>query len=133
MVIFPVDEDLRFWVLNLDERLKPFLPAIDDSWYQDMISCFQIAAMRPDCKESVCRAGSVIFHKIIKNHYLVDGNKRSAVLCTYLIFSVNVLPLALTPDELYESARQVAQSKEAPDKLIAALTDYFEKSCRAKP
>lgn len=130
MARFPTEEELRVWVENLDEDLKNYLPIIDEAWHREMVSCFQVAALRPDCQASACRAGAVVFHKIIKNHYRIDGNKRSAVICSYLIFVVNGLHLSTPPETLYGLAKHVAESKSEPERLIIEIDEKFLSACR---
>lgn len=86
-VIFPTATDLDDWVGGLDDGLLPFLPEIDDVWFQEMVSCFQIA------------------------------------------FAVNGLHLTLSPHELYEMSKGVAQAVEGPENVIADIGSRFTASC----
>ncbi len=131
MVRFPDEEEVRVWIEGLDHELKTYLPLIDEGWYQEMASSFQITALRPDCKEDVCKAGAVLFHKINKNHYRVDGNKRSAVICTYLFFVINGMHLSVLPESLYAIAKGVAENQEKPEDAIEKVFAVFLSSCRA--
>lgn len=130
-VRYPTDKDLRLWVGALSKTwLVKYLPGMDDGWYEQMISCFQVTALHPTGKADACGAGAMLFHKITKNHYRVDGNKRSALICTYLFFVVNRLDLDVHPDELYELARRVADSDERPEKIISDISSHFTKVCK---
>ena len=130
-VEYPADEDLHLWVEALSKTgLAKYLPIIDDVWYEQMVSCLQVTALHPVGKTDACGAGAMLFHKITKNHYRIDGNKRSAVICTYLFFVVNRLDLDLLPDELYELARRVADSEESPEKIIGEIRAHFTKVCK---
>ena len=122
---------LRRWADDLSEsELKKYLPEIDESWYLEMLSCFEVTSLRPDCRTDACRAGAVLFYKIIKNHYRIDGNKRSALVCIYLFFVANQLDLATPWEKAYESAREVAMSTEPAEKIIESIAAGFLSACK---
>ncbi|MFH2232614.1 MAG: hypothetical protein ABII13_05620 [Patescibacteria group bacterium] len=106
---------IRAWYFMLkenDEFQKAFyLPAIDGAWCEQMLSAFQTTAIRPDCRTNIKQAAACVFYKITKNHYRVDGNKRSAVICIFFFFLVNGFWLNMPSIELYELSRELAMSK----------------------
>lgn len=130
MLNFPDEKDLGSWLRKLENTdLEPFLPGIDEDWFRQMLSAFQTTALRPDCRTDACLSGAVIFHKIIKNHYRVDGNKRSAVICAYLFFVANGLHLRIGPDALYELARRVAESRSDTEEVVNSVRSLFSGAC----
>ncbi len=130
MLNFPGERDLLSWLRKLEHTdLEPFLPGIDEAWFRQMLSAFQTTALRPDCTSDPCLSGAVIFHKIIKNHYRIDGNKRSAVICTYLFFVANSRHLRIAPDILYELARAVAESHAASEEVVKRIRMRFSEAC----
>lgn len=130
-VVIPNREDLEIWTKALKglPDLGAYLPLIDDSWFSEMRSCFEVALLHPDAKSDVCRAGAAIFHKVTKNHYRIDGNKRSAVITTYLFFLINGCRLNIAWKDLYEVARTVADSKLSVEDAVGVVHDAFKATC----
>lgn len=89
--------------------------------------------LRPDAKTDVCRAGAAIFHKVTKNHYRIDGNKRSAVIAIYLYFLINNCKLNIAWDDLYELARTVADSQKQVEEIIDIVCEAFNATCEVGP
>lgn len=52
-------------------------------------------------------AGAYLFH-IARNHPFVDGNKRTALMCTLVFLGLNGERLSADPDELYRLVDGVA-------------------------
>jgi len=133
MVRFPDEEELRIWVKELElSGLRDALPDIDDEWYRQMLSSYQLTAMRPDCLGNLCLSGAVVFHRITKNHYRVDGNKRSAVISTFLLFNVNGSHLNVSWKDLYAISKEVARSKKTPEVVVGAIHAVFSVACRKR-
>jgi death on curing protein len=69
---------------------------------------------------------AVMFYRIIKNHPLQNGNKRTAVVVTMLFLYKNKKMFDLTPNELYDLACDVAASSaDNSDKIIFELKNNF--------
>jgi len=124
-VKFISEDELKYWVGSLQQHNFVYLPHIDDVWFEEIISCFKTACIVPVCRTDVFAAGARIFYKIIKNHYRIDGNKRSALICIYLFFLVNNVLLRPQPATLYSLARKVADSREKSEHLIQTLRIFF--------
>jgi len=64
---------------------------------------------------------AALLHSIAKNRALVEGNKRTAWLCTAGFGDLNGVELALTSDEAYDLVLEVASTQmelpEIPDRL----------------
>ena len=58
--------------------LAKHLPELPEDWYQKMLDCLERVQL-PYYKDNYERLAS-LFYNIIKNHHLIDGNKRSAVI-----------------------------------------------------
>lgn len=124
---FPDLEMIRFWygmLIRNDILQKAFyLPLIDDEWYREMLSAFETTALHPDCRTNIEHATARICYKITKNHYRVDGNKRSAVMCTFLFLMLNGCWLSITPRELRRFLKGVAKSPaEQSEREIQRIT-----------
>jgi len=129
-VEYPVLEDIKTWYLALNNRTRFkrafFLPPLDETWCEEMRSAFETTSLLPDCRHDVCRAAAVVFYKINKNHYRVDGNKRSAVICTIFFLMINNHWLEMSPKELYALAKEVAESDHGDvDAVIAKVEHQF--------
>lgn len=126
----PTRSELDLWLKFVSETLASYLPPYNPRWSEHMLSCFRVAALAPD-SNNLCRLGARIFYKIAKNHYLVDGNKRSAVICTYFFFLLNGHDLDVTPSSLYKVAIAVVEDKELDsDEAIDILAEEFFPVCK---
>lgn len=134
-VRIPDREDLRIWISALYKlpALGAYLPLVDDAWFEEMRSCFEVAMLHPDSRNDVSRAAAAIFYKITKNHYRVDGNKRSAVITTYLFFFINNCRLTIAWEDVYELARTVAESKQNAEVVIGRLYAALRAACEPGP
>jgi death-on-curing family protein len=123
--------ELDNWLDVISELLDDFLPPTNNQWSKLMRDCFDVAQLAPD-HPNIFRMSARIFYKITKNHYLIDGNKRSAVICIYLFLFKNNFSLAIEPDELYHLAKSVADSKQLSEELEDMLETIFKISIMTK-
>lgn len=86
----------------------------------------------PD-RGDVYAVGGRIFYKIAKNHHLVDGNKRSAVICTYLFFFKNHIRLDFPAFALYALAKEIVESPKGSEALGLKLRDTFRRFSESDP
>lgn len=128
---------LKFWSARLQELPEAFLaeeglPGMDDDWVDLMISCSEVCQMAQSysSEKDINRVAAHLFYKIVKNHYLVDGNKRSAVVCTYLFLLLNEKRLTVPEGDLLAFAKNMASSGEPESVCVNAaalfLEDYTE-------
>src|SRR6185369_1409478 len=67
---------------------------------------------------------AALIHSLCKNHALVDGNKRLALLAGVTFLRVNGRRVALSQDEAFDLIMRVAEgSAEVPD-IAAFLTEH---------
>ncbi len=93
------------------QMLGKYIPNIDQYWIENVGSSIERAYF-------VCSSqgldkyevASRIFYNIAKGHFTGDGNKRSALICTYVFLMFNNLFIA-DPNMVYAFARRVARSK----------------------
>lgn len=130
-VSIPTPEELKIWAAALSRlpELGAYLPIIDDAWFIEMRSCLEAAMLHPKSKLDICHAGAAIFYEVTKNHYRIDGNKRSAVITTYLFFVINGCRLRIEWEDLYELAKTVAMSEKNVDSVVEAIYPAFLTSC----
>lgn len=128
MLFYPKKQLIGGWaniVASLD-NLRDYLPAINDSWVATIESEITLTAMHPD-RDDLAKSAARLFYRIIKNHRFIDGNKRSAVINTYLLVLYNRNSLQLRPQVLYELSRLVAESQKPQETTIDELAQLFEK------
>lgn len=130
-VVFFDEFLLRRWVedLRLNETTLE-LPLIDEQWYSEVMSCVEVTQIHPDFVADCHRSGASIFYKVNKNHYRIDGNKRSAVISVYLFYIVNDYHLRPRPAELREFAKNIALSQKKSVECMEKIREFFEKNTK---
>lgn len=126
-LFYPSAEVILEWGRLLEKseggELEGLLPFVDENWASEMRDCFEVNSLHPDA--DIVSASARLFHRITKNHRLVDGNKRSAVICTYLFIFGNGYNLDVSARNLYELARRIAQDEASPEKAVDILKQIF--------
>lgn len=89
-IVYPDKESLKQWanalrnptVFSLED-----LPDFNEGWLDNIIKIFDLIKMShyPD---TLHHKGAHLFYKIAKNHYFINGNKRSAVMATYFFYFI---------------------------------------------
>lgn len=133
-VIIPDRESLLWWVdllANNPAFLKRHLPKMDAAWVREVQSILERVSF-PYFKDDVHHKCAQIFYKIIKNHCLTDGNKRSAVIVLYLVYLLNNEIILTKPMSLRSLARRVASDKlietpkiHKPEAVVSILETVF--------
>jgi len=123
---FPNTEDILWWGKQLLESEFPeeYLPIITRKWARSIADCVEVTSLLPSNNDVIESAGR-IFYKVIKNHRLVDGNKRSSLVVTYFFLALNGFRLKISPNVLYELARTVAKEKEFHEDTVGRLKTVF--------
>ena len=80
-----------------------------------------------DLYRSVVAKAGCLFRGLIKNHPLVDGNKRVAVTTTTTFLLLNGYRLTASNNEIRDYALRVARHRG--EYSIAAITRWFSKRC----
>lgn len=124
---FPGKEHILIWanVLLELESLARYLPAFNEEWAKILESDFRLCQMHPD-SSSISRSAARLFYRITKNHHFIDGNKRSAIVCTYLLFIHNSYMLQMSWRGLYHLAKLVAKDKANQENVIDRVAKMFE-------
>ena len=86
------------------------------------------AAARPQSSAFGTRAypthalkAAALLHSIVRNHALVDGNKRLAWLATVVFSELNGAPVELTDDEAFDLVMAAAAGDVDVEYIAAAL------------
>lgn|GEM_PF-3221838 len=125
-LVYPDKKIIGRWaeLVSKMEHLRNYLPNINDTWISTIEGEFILTSMHPD-RDDLAKSAARLFYRIIKNHRFVDGNKRSALLNTYLFIIWNRHGLNLSPETLYLRSKDVAKSKEAQEEVIRDLAELF--------
>jgi death-on-curing family protein len=116
--IFPDRGDIDSWVSYLTDdkedefkrTMKPHLPIIDEGWKKGVADAIELTQLNTSLGGDLHRCAASIFYKIVKRHSYIDGNKRSAIIATYLYYFVNDHFL-FPPGDLRKMAKRIARSK----------------------
>lgn len=66
---------------------------------------------------------AALLHSLVKNHCLVDGNKRLGFACAAVFLAVNGKPLTLSQDDAYRLTMAVAAGELDDLKAIASVLE----------
>lgn len=67
---------------------------------------------------------AVLLDSLVRNHALVDGNKRLGWLATVVFYGLNEVPLDAPDDDAYELVMAVARSEPGVEDIVAALSAW---------
>lgn len=70
---------------------------------------------------NIHQKAAAYFYYFIKNHAFRDGNKRMAVISTYVFLNLNGMTLSVVPEDLYNLAIDIAKEEGEPFKVISAI------------
>jgi death-on-curing protein len=90
-----------------------------------------VAAPQWQYFRTVHEKGAALFRSLIKNHPLVDGNKRLAVVALDVFFTVNSVDFKVTQERLVEAALAIAQLEG--NFPINVLTKWIRVGCWGRP
>ena len=81
----------------------------------------QATAFGEDAYADIHAKAAALLHSLVRNHALVDGNKRLALAATLAFYGMNGLRLTLTNDQAYDLVIDVAAGRLADIGEIAAM------------
>jgi len=90
-------------------RLLEAGPVRDLGLLDSAVARARSSAFGVDAYPNVELKAAALLHSICRNHALVDGNKRLALLATVAFLRVNDRPFTLTQDEAFELVMAVAE------------------------
>ncbi|MDD9868170.1 MAG: Fic family protein [Candidatus Campbellbacteria bacterium] len=117
-----------------------FLPTEKEKWVKEMASIMSTVETRSNfCNMSLDEAVARVMFCIIKGHKLVDGNKRSSILCMVGLYALNLYVsdkgvgnkerFTFDPESLYHKVKEIAalDSQTIDDeKVIVDLTEFLK-------
>ncbi len=112
----------------------------------DDLNCFAVrdiglldsAAHRPgatafgeDAYPSIHEKAAVLLESIVRNHPLVDGNKRLGWLATYVFYGLNGYDVIAPDDEAYDLIIALAAGKADFREAAAALESWTARAVKS--
>lgn len=127
-------EHVEYIAHNLAQKIMEWnepIPDFSTRYSGKLESClktpFQSFGKR-DLYPTIQDKASILFYLMIKNHPFQNGNKRIAVTSLFTFLFMNDKWLNIPPDELYQLALWVAESRPpAKDGTVHAIKDYIKK------
>ena len=87
----------------------------------------QTTVMGKDAYPEIWEKAAALLQSIVKNHPLVDGNKRLGWLATAVFLEINGVPVTTIPnDDVYNFVVDVAAGKHEVSELAAELQRLTE-------
>jgi death on curing protein len=114
-VIYLDVEDL----LHIARRLLPQVELRDVGLLEAAAARPRATAFGEDAYPSVHDKAAALLHSIVRNHALVDGNKRLGLAAIISFYGMNGQRLTLTNDEAYDLVMAVATGELDDVGLIA--------------
>ena len=114
-MIFLEVEDL----LHIAERILPSVQVRDLGLLEAAVTRPHASAFGEDAYPSVHQKAAALLHSLVRNHALVDGNKRLGFAALIAFYGMNGLRLTFRNDEAYEWVIAVAAGDLDDVALIA--------------
>lgn len=120
--------------LDLDDLIDLAHMVVGDPAPIRDVGLLASAAARPqttvggeDAYPDLMTKAAALLHSIVKNHALVDGNKRLAWLATAVFLQLNGVDiLGVANDDIFDFVMGVAPGHESADEIAARLTRLIE-------
>ncbi|HMR47709.1 MAG TPA: type II toxin-antitoxin system death-on-curing family toxin [Arachnia sp.] len=112
-------EDLLALVGDLDVGPVRDVGLLDSAAHRPRTSLFGVEAY-----PSLDQKAAVLLESIVRNHALVDGNKRLGWLATVVFYGLNGLDVDAPDDEAYDMVVAVAGGRIAYRDVAALLTNW---------
>lgn len=106
MIYLDVDD-----LLHIARRLLPGFQLRDVGLLEAAAARPRATAFGTDAYPSVHDKAAALLHSTVRNHALVDGNKRLGLAAVIAFYGMNGFRLTLTNDEAYELVMAVARGE----------------------
>lgn len=104
----------------------------EQGFYIRDIGLLESALMRPrasvfgeDAYPSLSRKVAALFSSVIRNHPMVDGNKRSAFILALIFLNMNDFDLSVSEDEAFDFIVKQAAEQEDLDEIEAFFVEHM--------
>jgi death on curing protein len=120
-VIFLGIEEL----LHVAERaIGPDVAVRDIGLLESALARPKATAFGSDAYSTIHDKAAALLHSLVRNHALIDGNKRLALAGVIAFYGMNALRLTLSNDEAYTFVMDVAQGQlDEVNEIAAVLRD----------
>lgn len=81
------------------------------------------SAYGQDAYSTVPLKAAALLHSLVRNHALVDGNKRLGLLAAVVFLDLNGVPVTLSDDEAFALVMSVAQGELDVEQIAVRLGD----------
>lgn len=120
--------------LTTDEALHIARRTLGDGFILRDVGLLEAAVARPatsvggaDAYPTVVEKAAALVHSAVRNHALVDGNKRVGLMLLIVFLGVNGRRLTATNDEAYELIVSIAEGRlDAVADIAGALSEFVE-------
>lgn len=128
--------EVEYSIEYFSDMFGAFLPTDKKVWAEQMASIQARVAQRNamtnnhNIHESVAR----VMFLIIKGHKLVDGNKRSSILCMVGLYLFNNYEVMFDPETLYIKVKEIAALDSQiidDEKEITQLKEFLQQGTQA--
>lgn len=121
-IVYPDKQSLKQWanaLRNSTVFLLEDLPDFNEEWLDSIIKIFDLIKI-PHYPDTLHHKGAHLFYKIVKNHYFINGNKRSAVIVTYFFYFINGFVVLNNPTQMLELARKTVETKSSESEQVVS-------------
>ncbi|OGK15776.1 hypothetical protein A2690_01015 [Candidatus Roizmanbacteria bacterium RIFCSPHIGHO2_01_FULL_39_12b] len=73
------------------------------------------------------------FYNVIKNHPFLNGNKRVAVIATYVFLRLNDHELTASWEAIYDFAIEISSPTKSHEREFRAVVDFLEENTKPRP
>jgi death on curing protein len=120
--------------LTTDEALHIARRTLGDGFLLRDVGLLEAAVARPatslggaDAYPTIVDKAAALVHSAVRNHALVDGNKRVGLMLLIVFLGVNGRRLTATNDEAYELIVSIAEGRlDAVADIAGALSGFVE-------
>lgn len=95
-------------LLYIAERILPAVDVRDTGLLEAAAARARASAFGDDAYLSVHDKAAALLHSIVRNHALIDGNKRLCLAAVIAFYGMNGFRLTLTNDEAFDLVMAVA-------------------------
>jgi death on curing protein len=107
-------------LLRLTERLAAG-PVRDVGLLDASAARSRSSAFGADAYPSLAEKAAALLHSLARNHALVDGNKRLALLAAAVFLDLNGAEIGVTDDEAFELVMDVSQGRADVGEIAGRL------------
>ena len=125
MIFLDVDD-----LLHVAERVVASVQVRDRGLLEAAVARPQASAFGGDAYPSVHQKAAALLHSLVRNHALVDGNKRLGLASVIAFYGMNGVRLTFSNDEAYELVMAVAAG-DVDD--VESIAEQLEAKTQRRP